>query len=664
MEEPVRITQAVRQALRGEVSELPPAPAAAVKLVQLTRDEDTGVATISHVIETEPALAAKVLRIVNSAFYGFPRRIHSIHRAVTLLGLSAVRQAALHLLFYEGLIQRGDKGAFDRLFFWQHSLLVAILSRGIAERLAHPDPDSLYAAGLLHDLGKVILESHGRVRYSDFLAASTNTGNSIREDERTFFGVSHDTVGAVISESWKLPELVCRVQSLHHSPLANAGITPQQAQEVAIVALADFIAWTQGVGSVNSHGSPNLSRDVLALVSPEQIGLPDLLERADTEITEIAAFYGLVFPSPQQLRANLVATVIGLTRVETDTPTPTESGLRASYTAPHHSLDPDEFIPQTLKALHQEFGIGHLLMMQIEPKRRSLVATHALPSLLVSSSRPPLELTIPALSGDLVRCLRERQPMLINGSSENRMILDKLGTTEATVVPVMNHGRLLGVLWLHNGRTGAPLQLGHLQEVMRVASELGIALERSRLFALERAKAEIDALTRLHNRSAMDRFLLQSFRQTLESGRPFAVGIVDIDRFKRFNDSFGHQTGDDVLRIVADAMRGLTRHSDFLGRYGGEEFLFVLLDSSEQRALGYAERIRKEIERRGELLKERFPGHALTASVGVAVYNDQYREPSDIVAAADQALYRAKETGRNRVIPAWLSSPEPDAATG
>ncbi len=345
MEDSGRITRAVRTALRSEVNELPPAPAAAVKLLQLTRDEDAGVVVISHVIETEPALAAKVLRIVNSAFYGFPRRIRSIHRAVTLLGLSAVRQAALNLLFYEDLVQRGGKSAFDRLYFWQHSLLVAILSRGMAERLEHPDPDSLYAAGLLHDLGKVILESHGRVRYSDFLAASANSGNPVREDERTFFGVSHDTVGAVISESWKLPELVCRVQSLHHSHFSEAGLTPRQAQEVAIVALADFIAWTQGIGSTNALSSPHLSRDVLALVSPEGIDLPDLLERADTEITEIGAFYGLQFPSSQQLRANLVSTVIGLSRVDADHQAPAARS-RDSRTAPHHSLDPNEFIPQ------------------------------------------------------------------------------------------------------------------------------------------------------------------------------------------------------------------------------------------------------------------------------------------------------------------------------
>ncbi len=647
MEEPYNITRAVRLALKSEVGELPPAPAAAVKLLSLTRDEDTQVFAISRVIETEPALTVKVLQIVNSAFYGFPNRVKSIHRAVTLLGISAVRQVALQVLFYEGLVKKGGgKGVFDRLRFWQHSLFVAILSRGIAERLDHPDPDSLYTAGLLHDLGKMILESHGRVRYSDFLSASANSVNSIRENEQTYFGVTHDAVGAAVSASWGLPELVCRVQAHHHGPFAHLKLTPEAMREVAIVSLADFIAWTQGIGSVDMLNSPSLPPEVLSLVHLDQVGLADLLERADAEITGIGAFYGLQFPSPPQLRANLVATAVALCRDESDQ---APTGGRCSHTAPHQSLDPDDFIPKTLEALHRELGIERLLMMQVEHERRSLVATHALPSSPATSPDRRLELEITSLSGDLVRCLRERRPVLVRESPDNRTILDALGVCEAAAVPVMCHGRLLGVLWLCRKDPDARLDIAPLHEVMCVAGELGIAIERSRAFARERARAEVDTLTQLSNRSAVDRFLDQAFRQGRDAGRRFVVGLVDIDYFKRFNDNFGHQSGDDVLKIVADTMRGLTRPTDFLGRYGGEEFLFVLMDTGTDGAAIYAERIRTQIEQRGHILTERFPGYPLTASIGIAPYRETCQDLATLVAAADAALYRAKASGRNRV---------------
>jgi two-component system cell cycle response regulator len=659
MGDPDNSAQAVRAALRGQIGELPPAPAAAVKLLRLTRDENTAVTVLARAIETEPALAAKILRIVNSAYYGFPQRIQSIRRAVTLLGFSTVRQAALHVLVYEGLVPRGRSRAFDRLFFWQHSLLVAILSRGMAERLGHPDPDALYAAGLLHDLGKSILETHGRVGYSDFLAATAHSGNPLVEDEQAFFGVTHDQVGAFICEAWELPEPICRVQSLHHHRIPREDMPTQQVQEVAIVALADFIAWTQGVGSVARQGaSPLLQPEVTELIDPSALELSPLLERADAEIREIGAFYELNFPSSQQLRANLITTAIGLSGV--GNPGQEREGARRScFTAPHHSLDPDEFVPWTLEAVQRELGFTRLLLLQVESRRRSLVATHAWPADDTLPRRGgALELVIPSLSGDLVACLRERRPVLLQSSPGNRTLLNELRGDGAAAVPVLSNGRLQGLLCLCRDGAGGRVDAAGLMEVQQVAGELGIALARCRVFAMERARAEFDSLTRLHNRSAADSFLARAFREANDLGRRVAVGLVDIDHFKGFNDTFGHQAGDDVLRIVAGTLRGATRPGDFIGRYGGEEFLFVLMDADEQGASLYGERIRREIERRGRILTERFPGHALTVSVGLTLYRESHRSSAAVVADADRALYRAKGQGRNRVVADWSAGPQ------
>jgi HD-like signal output (HDOD) protein len=137
------LQRAVAAALRGTVGDLPPAPAAAVKLLHLTRDSEASSTSIARVIETEPTLAVKILRIVNSAYYGFPRHIQTIERAVTLLGYSVIRQSALHLLVYDSLVRRGTGSGFDRVHYWQHSLLVAILSRLMAQGLGHPDRKSV-----------------------------------------------------------------------------------------------------------------------------------------------------------------------------------------------------------------------------------------------------------------------------------------------------------------------------------------------------------------------------------------------------------------------------------------------------------------------------------------------------------------------------------------
>jgi diguanylate cyclase (GGDEF)-like protein len=145
-------------------------------------------------------------------------------------------------------------------------------------------------------------------------------------------------------------------------------------------------------------------------------------------------------------------------------------------------------------------------------------------------------------------------------------------------------------------------------------------------------------------------FLAEIFQQDASKLEKIAIGFIDIDRFKLFNDQCGHQAGDDALKIVAEIMGNLTRPEDFIGRYGGEEFIFMLRNTNKTGALGYAERIRKEIERRGQLLRKKFNDLELTASIGIATYNRQYSSYYDMIEMADKAMYHAKRLGRNKVI--------------
>lgn len=631
----------LHQALKGGIAEIPPAPAAAVKLLQLTRDETTRVGTLARVIETEPALAAKVLRVVNSAYYGFAHRINSINRAVTLLGFSAVRQIALQLLFFDRLLSRQGGKLFDRIFFWQHCLFVAVLSRKIAEQLDHTDPDALYAAGLLHDLGKILLETHGHLSYSDFLSLPQADGSSPIDGERNFFGIGHDQLGALISEHWGLPPLLRQVQACHHDATLLTKIPDEQATDVAIVSLADFTAWTQGIGSTPGYSGPGLPPVVTDRVDPANIDFPALLAQTDEEMQQIGAFYKLKFPNQLELRANLISTAIDLSQVGAGRHT----SYRTSLTAPHQSLNPDDFIPATLKAIHREFGIDRICMLTTLAKKRSFSLTtfwpeHAFPTLHKNDA-----INIADLPRSLIEHLRSRRPMTISGEQS---LLKHFAVERAAVVPVMSNRRLVGLLWLDGFNNDEPTPRT-LEDVLNVCNELGTALANSRVYQEEKHKAQIDALTGLHNRSAIDHHLRRAFARAAKQGEKLVVGLIDIDHFKCFNDNFGHQAGDNVLRIVAQTLNGLTRPGDFLGRYGGEEFLFALSATDQQGAESYTERMRTEIERRGHLLSKRFTGHHLTVSIGHALFDGNFDSPESLINAADIAMYEAKNAGRNRI---------------
>jgi diguanylate cyclase (GGDEF)-like protein/PAS domain S-box-containing protein len=152
-----------------------------------------------------------------------------------------------------------------------------------------------------------------------------------------------------------------------------------------------------------------------------------------------------------------------------------------------------------------------------------------------------------------------------------------------------------------------------------------------------------DALTNVFNRRWFDDRLEASLRMGDQFGHEFALIMLDIDHFKAFNDEFGHDVGDDVLRAVGQVLRDCTREHDIAARYGGEEFAIICIGASIERALDVAERVREGLRQIHSFPRE------ITASFGVSALSDTLSTAQDIVRAADQGLYQAKELGRDRI---------------
>lgn len=190
--------------------------------------------------------------------------------------------------------------------------------------------------------------------------------------------------------------------------------------------------------------------------------------------------------------------------------------------------------------------------------------------------------------------------------------------------------------------------VAYLREAQQELTSVNLALnERNQ--DLE-AISSTDALTGLHNRRRMLDALNTEVARHGRHGRSFSIVMVDVDHFKKYNDTYGHPAGDALLKKVGGVLKSSLRTNDFAARYGGEEFLILLPDQDQKGAVEVAERIRQRIE--AETEDKANKRQAVTASLGVATFPESGRTADPLLANADAALYRAKHSGRNRVLTA------------
>ena len=215
--------------------------------------------------------------------------------------------------------------------------------------------------------------------------------------------------------------------------------------------------------------------------------------------------------------------------------------------------------------------------------------------------------------------------------------LEQRGVRSCLYQPVQRDGRSVGVLMVAWSRSAARLS-GRLANVLTLlAAEAAVAIERADLLARLETIARTDDLTGLANRRAWEELLPTELARASRDGSPMCVAMLDLDRFKAYNDEHGHQAGDRLLKAAAGAWRGSLRATDVLARYGGEEFVAVLPNCDLEDALVLLARLRKETPERQ------------TVSAGLASWDGE-EAPEALVARADAALYEAKNGGRNQVV--------------
>ncbi len=253
------------------------------------------------------------------------------------------------------------------------------------------------------------------------------------------------------------------------------------------------------------------------------------------------------------------------------------------------------------------------------------------------------ELIVPLREGvpadEFNAALAAGQPLLVDPGLPQSPILRALEATRGCVLaPVRAHHRLLGVIFADDRFGEGPIEDLRLEQLSHYVEQTALICENLELLAQQRELARRDPLTGTLNRRELDERLDRVARAAREGGEPFALLILDVDRFKQLNDGRGHREGDRVLRGVAQVALQAVRSDDWVARYGGDEFVLVLQGARHAAAANVAERV-------GRKVRERM---GVTVTLGGALFPEDGSTPAEVFAAADGRLFQAKRAGRAR----------------
>lgn len=212
-----------------KIVNIPSLPEIVTKVMDLVRDPKSSAGQLSKVISCDPGLTSRVLRLVNSAYYGFPRQISSIQQAVAMVGFATIRGLVLSSSIFRIFTPKSaGERAFDYKRFWKHSLYTSIAAKQINKYLYHQEDQDLFSAAMLHDIGKIILEQYDHDNYIQAYNEINDIFDSdlVVESERKYCIVSHAEMGSFVAEKWNLPQTINDSILYHHNPLEMKEINP------------------------------------------------------------------------------------------------------------------------------------------------------------------------------------------------------------------------------------------------------------------------------------------------------------------------------------------------------------------------------------------------------------------------------------------------------
>lgn len=249
-------------------------------------------------------------------------------------------------------------------------------------------------------------------------------------------------------------------------------------------------------------------------------------------------------------------------------------------------------------------------------------------------------------SGVIALTAMEGMPFIINTEEKKQQSMNEisrlLNLEDFVTVPLKAKDKVIGVIAADNRFNRKPIFNDDIRMLTMFANQAGLAIENSKLYERTVILSNSDSLTSLWHHGYFQYLLGEEIKKASKEKNSFTLLMIDIDNFKNFNDAYGHQSGDAILKKISAVFNDVSRKIDTIARYGGEEFAIILPYTRKEEALVLAERLRKSVEENQEIKD-------ITISIGAASFPEDGQDKETLISKADRALYEAKRTGKNKV---------------
>lgn len=270
-----------------KISLLPSIPATLQKIIETSGDPKSSAEDLQHVIEKDQAISAAILKLSNSAYYGYARQVDDIKRAIVIIGFNTSVSVAISISVLKSLSGKMESAEFSRESFWKHTIAAGEAARMIAKESKFPNQAQAYVIGLLHDIGKVVLNFIDAKEFDDAVFESRAVGKPLYTTELHMFGFDHQEAGGWLGDKWKLPEpIVMAIR--HHNDLS--GCPAGFKAEATIAYLSNYCAKTAKIGDSGDATIPALRASILDTAGISKDTLSTVTSELEKKREEIDLF--------------------------------------------------------------------------------------------------------------------------------------------------------------------------------------------------------------------------------------------------------------------------------------------------------------------------------------------------------------------------------------